>query len=83
MNLEDDSVFTTIGWDGNKGVFALEEHLIRLEKHANIAGIKFDKEIKLKIKIKLKYKIYKIINTESKIKCNKPNVLTSLLEMDS
>ena len=54
MNLEDDSVFTTIGWDGNKGVFALEEHLIRLEKHANIAGIKFDKEIKLKIKKKIK-----------------------------
>ena len=78
MNLEDDSVFTTIGWDGNKGVFALEEHLIRLEKHANIAGIKFDKEIKLKIKKKLKYKKYKRINTDSKIKCNKPNGLITI-----
>tara|TARA_B000000532_G_scaffold231528_1_gene213530 strand:- start:29663 stop:30457 length:795 start_codon:yes stop_codon:yes gene_type:complete len=78
MTLENDSVFTTIGWDGNKSVFALDEHLIRLEKHANIAGIKFDKEIELEIKKNLKNKEYKKINTNNKIKCNKPNGLITI-----
>ncbi len=78
MNFENDSVFTTIGWDGNKSIFALEEHLIRLEKHAKIANIKFNNDIKSEIKKKLKKKQYKTINQNNEIESNKPNGLITI-----
>ena len=78
MNSENNSVFTTIGWDGEKGIFAFREHLDRLEKHANITGIKYDKEIELKIKKKIKSKKFKIINKDSQIKSCKPRGLITI-----
>ena len=39
MSSNEDSVFTTIGWDGGKEFFALGEHLERLKKYAKLKEI--------------------------------------------
>ena len=78
MNSENNSVFTTIGWNGEKGIFAFREHLNRLEKHAKIAGIKYDKEVELQIKKKIKSKKLKKIDKNSQIESCKPHGLITI-----
>ena len=65
MTFENTSIFTTIGWDGDRKFFAIEEHLDRLEIYANKTGKTFDDKVKLNIKKKLKNHVFSNINEKS------------------
>lgn len=77
MNSETSSVFTTIGWDGERSFFAIDEHLERLEKHAMIADIRFDEGLKTKIITQMKTQPFKVINSnQSNDLCKPPGLVT-------
>mgnify|MGYP001174871903 CR=1 FL=1 len=78
MNSEKNSVFTTIGWDGERKFFAIDEHLIRLENHAIISDIEFNKDSIKNIKNKLKNKVFKEIKKYQDIKSGKPAGLVTI-----
>ncbi len=65
INSEEISVFTTIGWNGGSEFFAVEEHLNRLEKYANLTGINFNENVKLNIKKKIKNHNFSPIKNDS------------------
>lgn len=78
MTSEKTSVFTTIGWDGKRQFFAINEHLKRLEKHAIIADIKFNDIIKKDIISKMKTYNFKKINSRGNNELCKPPGLVKI-----
>ncbi len=83
MNSEKNSVFTTLGWDGRRKFFAIDEHLIRLEKHANIAKIEFNENIKNKIKQQMKIQNFELIKYDSSNElCKPPGLITIRLNQN-
>ena len=83
MNLENKSVFTTLGWDGKKKFFAVKEHLERLEKQAKIAGIAYDDDLKLKIKKQLKIENLILEKYEYSNELHKPPGLVTIKLMEN
>lgn len=77
MNSEEISVFTTIGWDGKNRFFAVEEHLNRLKKYADLTRIDFNDNIKLDIKKKIKNHAFLSIKDNSiDNHCRPPGLVT-------
>ena len=77
INSEEISVFTTIGWNGGNEFFAIEEHLNRLEKYANLIGIDFNDDVKLNIKKKIKAHNFSSIKCDSiDDLCKPPGLVT-------
>ena len=83
MNLENKSVFTTLGWNGKKSFFALNEHFERLESQAKILGLSFDENIKMKIIKQLKIKDLKFDNYNYSNELYKPPGLVTIKLMEN
>ena len=83
MNSENKSIFTTLGWNGKKGFFALNEHFGRLESQAKISGIIFDENIKMEIIKELKIKDLKLENYNSSNELYKPPGLVTIKLMQN
>jgi branched-subunit amino acid aminotransferase/4-amino-4-deoxychorismate lyase len=77
MNSEKISVFTTLGWNGKRKFFAIDEHFKRLEHHANIAKIGFDENLKNRIKNQMMVQDFEFINYNySNELCKPPGLIT-------
>jgi len=80
---ENISVFTTVGWDGKQGFFAIDEHLKRLSQHAEIANIIFNEESENLIKRQMKKQNFELNDYDySNELCKPPGLITIRLEQD-